>query len=99
MFSDPNFHFRTEVRTYPKYVPTFCFKSQSFGGVEPAEGLKSVPDILTQDFLDIRILTARGAGSDQPCFARLGRAKTDEFFSRIVKAGERICRCAAGKMS
>ena len=87
-----------------RYVPilkrsyVFC-KNRSFGGVESPElgqkGLEIVPDILTQNFLEIRILTARGAGSDQPC----GRAKMDEFFSKIVKAGERTCRGAAGEMS
>ncbi len=61
------------------------------------EGLETVPDILTQIFLEIRILTATGAGSDQLGSAGLGRAKMDEFISRIVKAGERTCRCAAGK--
>ncbi len=78
-----------------------CFENRSFrlGRVEPPEGLEIVPDILTQVFLEIRFLTATGAGSDQPSSARLGRAKTDEFFSGIVKAGERTCRCAAGKMS
>ncbi len=75
------------------------FKNRSFGGVEPPEGLKIVLDILRQNFLEIRILTAIGAGSDQPCSAGLGRAKMHEFFSRIVKAGEGTCRCAAGEMS
>ena len=87
-----------------RYVPiliTFLrfFKNRSFGGVEPPEGLEIVPDILTQNFLEIRILTATGAGSEQPCSAVHGRAKMDEFFSRIVKAGERTCRRAAGEMS
>ncbi len=91
MFSDPYIHFLK--RSFG------CFKNRSFGGVEPPEGLEIVPDILTQNFLEIRILTATGAGSDQPCFAGLGRAKMDEFFSRIVKAGERTCRGAAGEMS
>ncbi len=36
--------------------------------------------------------------SDQQCF-RPGLAKTGEFFSKIVKAGERTCWCAAGEMS
>jgi hypothetical protein len=63
-FSDPNIHFRSEVRSYPKNVPTVFFKNRSFGGVEPPKGLEIVPDILTQNFLEIRILTATGAGSD-----------------------------------
>ncbi len=74
-------------------------KNRSFGGVEPPEGLEIVPDILTQIFLEIRFLTATGAGSDQPCSAGLGLAKMDEFFSRIVKAGERTFWGAAGEMS
>ena len=45
------------------------FKNRSFGGVEPLEGLENAPDILTQNFLEIRILTATGAGSDQRCSA------------------------------
>ncbi len=95
MFSDPNIHFRTEVRSYAKNVPTVFF-----GGVEPREGLEIVPDILIQKFLEIRILTATGAGSDQPCSAGLGQAKIDDFvFSRIVKGGKRTCRGAAGEMS
>ena len=75
------------------------FKNRSFGGGEPPEGLENVPDILTQIFLEIRILTATGAGQDHPCSAGLGQAKMDEFFSRIVKAGERTCSGAAGEMS
>ncbi len=75
------------------------FKNRSFGGVEPPKGLEIVSDILTQNFLEIRILTATGAGLDQPCSAGLGRAKTDESFSGIVKAGERTCSGAAGEMS
>jgi hypothetical protein len=98
VLSNPNIHLRTEVRSYPKNVPT-VFKDRSFGGVEPPEGLEIVPDILTQNYLEIRILTATGAGSDQLCSARLDRAKTDKFFSRIIKAGERTCRCAVGEMS
>ncbi len=98
MFSDPNIHFRSEVRSYPKNVPT-VFKNRSFGGVDLQEGLEIVPDILTQNFLEIRILTATGAGSDQPCPAGPGQAKMDDFFSRIVKAGERTWRGAAGEMS
>jgi hypothetical protein len=88
-----------------RYVPIlktflrFFLKNRSFGGVEPPGGLEIVPDILTQNFLEIRILTATGAGSYQPCSAGLGRAKMDEFFSRIVKAGERTCSGAAGEMS
>jgi hypothetical protein len=67
-----------------RYVPILkmllrFFKNRSFGGVEPPEGLEIVPDILTQNILEIRILTATGAGSDQPCSAGLGRAKMDEF--------------------
>ncbi len=58
-----------------------------------------MPDVSTQIFLEIRILTATGVGSDQLCSAVLGLAKMDEFFSRIVNAGERTCRCAAGEMS
>jgi hypothetical protein len=99
VFSDPNIHFRSEVRSYLKNVPTVFFKNRSFGGVEPPEGLEIVPDILTQNFLEIRILTATGAGSDQPCSAGLGRAKMDEFFTRIIKGGERTCRGSAGEMS
>jgi hypothetical protein len=71
-------------------------------GVESLEGLENVPDILTQNFLEIRILTVTGAVSDQPCSAGaagLGQAKMDEIFSRIVKAGERTCSGAAGEMS
>jgi hypothetical protein len=83
------YHFRTYV----------FLKNRSFGGVEPPEGLKNMSDNLTQNFLKIRIVTATGAGSDQLCSARLGQAKMDEFFSRIVKAGERTCRCAAGERS
>jgi hypothetical protein len=76
-----------------RYVPILkrsygFFKNRSFGGVEPPEGLEIAPDILTQIFLEIRILTATGTGSEQPCSAVHGRAKMDEFFSRIVKAGE-----------
>jgi hypothetical protein len=100
VFSDPNIHFQTEVRSFPKNVTT-VFKKFGFGGVEPPEGSEIVPDTLTQFFLKIRILTATGVGSDQLRSARLGRAKMDEFFSRIVKAGERTqqtCRCAAGDM-
>ncbi len=74
------------------------FKNRSFGGVEPPEGLEIVPDIFTQNLIEIRILTATGVGSDQLCSAGLGRAKMDEFSPRIVKAGERTCRCAAGVM-
>jgi hypothetical protein len=99
MFSDSNIHFRTEVRSYPKNVPTVFFKNLSFGGVEPPEGLEILPDILKQIFLEIRSLAATGAGLDQPCSAGLDRAKIDEFFSRIVKAGERTWRGAAGEMS
>ncbi len=66
--------------------------------MELPEGLKMAPDILTQNFLEIRISTATGAGSDQLCSARLGRARMDEFFSRTIKAGERTFRCAAGVM-
>jgi hypothetical protein len=99
MFSDPYIHFRMEVRSYPKNVPTGFLKNRSFGGVEPPEGLEIVPDILTQIFLEIRILTETGAGSDQPCSAWLGQAKMDEFFSRIVKAGKLTYRGVAGEMS
>ncbi len=83
VFSDPNINFGTEVRSYPKNVPTVFLKNRSFGGVEQLEGLKIVPDILTQFFLEIRILTATGAGSDRPCSAGLRQAKMDEFFSRM----------------
>ncbi len=88
-------------RRYVFILKTFVlfFLNRSFGGGEPPEGLENVPGILTQKFLEIRIWTAKGAGSDQLCSARLDRAKTDEFSSRIVKAGERTCRCAAGKTS
>ncbi len=99
MFSDPNIHFRTEVRSYPKNVPTTFFKNRIFGGVEPQEGLEIMSEISTKKFLEMRILTATGAGSDQPCSAGLGRAKMDEVFSRIENAGERTCRFAAGEMS
>ena len=53
-------------RRYVPILKTFLrlFKNQSFGGVEPQEGLEIVPDILTHFFLEIRILTATGAGSD-----------------------------------
>ncbi len=77
----------------------FFLKNRSFGGVEPPEGLENVPDILTQIFLEIRMLTATGAGSDQPCSARLDRAKMDEFSSRIEKSGDQASWCAAGEMS
>ncbi len=80
MFSDPNIHFRTEVRSYPKNVPTVFLKNRSFGGVEPPEGVEIVPDILTQIFLEIRILAATGAGSDQPCSARLGPSQNGRIF-------------------
>jgi hypothetical protein len=73
VFSDPNIHFRTEVCSYPKNVPT-VFKNRSFRGVEPPERLEILPDILTQKFLEIRLLTSTGAGSDQPCSAWLCRA-------------------------
>jgi hypothetical protein len=43
VFSDPNIHFWTEVRSYPKNVPTVVFKNLSFGGVVPQEGLENVP--------------------------------------------------------
>ena len=100
MFSDPKFHFRTEVRSY-HVIKTFLFfkKNQSLGDVEPQEGLENVPDILTQNFLEIRILSATGEGLDQKCSARLFRAKMDNFFLRIVNAGEQTCWCAADKMS
>ncbi len=57
-----------------RYVPnlkTFLlfFKNRRFGGEEPPEGLEITPDILTQKFLEIRILTVTGAGSEQPCSA------------------------------
>ncbi len=80
VFSDPNIDFRSEVRSYPKKSSYVFFKNRSFGGVESPEGLETVPDILTQNFLEIRILTATGAGLDQPCSAGLGRAKMDEVF-------------------
>jgi hypothetical protein len=73
-----------------RYVPIlntflqFFFKNRSFGSVEPQEGLEIVPDILTQFFLEIRILTATGAGLDQPCFAGLGQAKMARFFQLAV---------------
>ncbi len=79
VFSEPNIHFRTEVPSYPKNVPTVFFLNRNLGGVEPPEGLEIVPGILTK-ILKIRILT--GAGSDQPCSARLGRAKKLTNFSR-----------------
>ncbi len=61
-------------RRYVPILKTFKWfiKNRSFGGVEPQEGLKNVSDILTQNCLEIRILTATGAGSDQLCSARLG---------------------------
>jgi hypothetical protein len=42
---------------YVSILKTFVrfFKNRSFGGVEPPEGLETVPDILTQNFLEIRI--------------------------------------------
>ncbi len=45
------------------------FKNRSFGGVEPPEGLEIEPDILIQIFLEIRILTATGAGCALPGWA------------------------------
>jgi hypothetical protein len=64
----------------------FFLKNWSFGGVESPEGLEIVPDILTQNFLEIRILTATGAGLDQLCSARLGRAKNGRNFLENCKS-------------
>ncbi len=61
---------KTISTSYPNIIILLVFfKNRSFGGVEPPEGLKMVPDILTQFFLEIRILTATGAGSDLLCRA------------------------------
>ncbi len=81
MFSDLKFHFRTEVRSYPKKRSYAFFNNRSFRGVEPQEGLKNVPDILTHNFLEIGVLTATGAGR-----ALLVRAKMDDFFLEKSKS-------------
>ncbi len=52
VFSDPKFHLRTEVRFYPRNVPSF-FLNRSFDGVEPPEGRENVPEIMTGIFLQL----------------------------------------------
>ncbi len=94
-------------RRYIPILTTFlCFlKKSEFRGrslEEPPEGLENVPDILTQNFLEISDLTATGTSSDQQALAGLSQAKkerSNEVFSRIVKAQERTCWFAASKMS
>jgi hypothetical protein len=90
-------------RRYVPILKTFLrfFLNWSFGGVEPPEGLEIAPDILTQIFLKIRILTATGASSEQPCSAvhTAQPSQNGRIFSRIVKAGERTCSGAAGEVS
>ncbi len=68
-----------------RYVPILksflrCFKNRSFGSVEAQKGLEIVPDILTQNFLEIIILTTTGAGTAGP--SKNGRIFLDNRKSR-----------------
>ncbi len=75
-------HSRTEVRSYPKTVPAVIFMNQSFVGVEPLEGLETVPENGT-------IFFSKSVIWPRHTRIRLGRTEKErkETFSRVVKQG------------